>query len=324
MPPAVLGLLVAAAVLHAGWNILLKTAGDPLRTAGRGMLVGALVLLPVGIIGWFVVGRPSIPTEAWILALGSGILEAVYFALLSAAYSRGDLSLVYPIARGTAPVIAVFVGIVLLGERLGVPGAIGVALILTGILSLQRPWAVFRARAAMPRRTREAVWLAVATGVAIASYSAVDLTGARLIPPWLYATLIWAFTAVFLLTGIALVDRRRREPAELALAAVAVVTGTETLDSVGSPGIHSRPDASGWGRSAIGGIVTVVAYLLVLVAYVFAPLTAVAPVRESAIVLVAGWGSFRLGEAASRRAALGRLAAAGVIVIGAFLLATEG
>ena len=332
MPPAVLGLLVAAAVLHAGWNILLKTAGDPLRTAGRGMLVGAIVLLPVGAAGWLAVGRPAIPTEAWLLAIGSGVLEAIYFGLLSAAYSRGDLSLVYPIARGTAPVIAVFVGIVFLGERLGVQGTIGVALLLAGILSLQRPWAVLRGSATMSRRTREAVWLAVATGVAIASYSAVDLTGARLIPPWLYATLIWTFTAAFLLSGIALVDRRRRAPAELALASVAAVTETDTLDptafaaaipSTGSadPG---PPGASGWGRAAVGGIVTVVAYLLVLIAYVFAPLTAVAPVRESAIVLVTGWGSFRLGEAASRRAALGRLAAAAVIVVGAFLLATEG
>ena len=150
MPPAVLGLLVAAAVLHAGWNILLKTASDPLRTAGRGMLVGAIVLLPVGAIGWLAVGRPAIPTEAWLLAVASGVLEAIYFGLLSAAYSRGDLSLVYPIARGTAPVIAVFVGIVFLGERLGVQGTIGVALLLAGILSLQRPWAVLRGRRRCP------------------------------------------------------------------------------------------------------------------------------------------------------------------------------
>ncbi len=323
MPPAVLGLLIAAAVLHAGWNILLKTAGDPLRTAGRGMLVGALALLPLGVAGWLVVGRPTIPIEAWLLAIGSGLLEAVYFALLSAAYARGDLSLVYPIARGTAPVVAVFVGIVFLGERLGLQGTIGVALLLAGILSLPRPWAVIRDRASMPRRTREAVWLAVATGVAIATYSAVDLTGVRLIPPWLYATLIWAFTAAFLLAGIAVADRRWRRSAESALVSVAAVTGTDALDAVAPPGTARRAGDADWDRAAVGGIVTVVAYLLVLVAYVFAPLTAVAPVRESAVVLVSGWGSFRLGEAATRRAAIGRLAAAGVIVVGALLLATE-
>ncbi|HSS35372.1 MAG TPA: EamA family transporter [Patescibacteria group bacterium] len=174
-----LALLVGAAVLHAGWNILLKTAQDPLRTAGRGMLVGAGVLVPAGIVGWLAVGRPPIPTETWLLGLVSGLLEAVYFALLSGAYARGDLSLVYPIARGTAPVLSVFVGIVFLGERLGPIGALGVALLLAGILSLQRPWAVLGRSNALPRRAREAAWLAVATGISIACYSAVDRVGAR-------------------------------------------------------------------------------------------------------------------------------------------------
>ena len=92
MPPGVFALLIGAAVLHAGWNILLKTADDPLRTAGRGMIVGAAVLIPAGSIGWLATGRPPIPTEAWALAFTSGILEAVYFALLSGAYARGDPS----------------------------------------------------------------------------------------------------------------------------------------------------------------------------------------------------------------------------------------
>ena len=340
MPPAVLALLVGAAILHAGWNILLKTASDPLRTAGRGMLVGAGVLLPAGLIGWLAVGQPPIPTQAWLLALVSGILEAVYFALLSGAYARGDLSLVYPIARGTAPILSVFVGIVFLGERLGPVGAVGVALLLAGILSLQRPWAVLGRSDALPRRAREAAWLAVATGISIACYSAVDRVGARTIPPWLYATLIWTFTAIFLLGGIALADRQGRRGVRRALESAATVTDTEAADATATlPGgdnsagdeaaeVNGRsPGAAGtagWGRAAVGGLVTVAAYMLVLVAYVFAPLSVVAPVRESAIVLVSGWGSFRLGEAASRRVGLTRLAAAAVIVVGAFLLAIEG
>jgi drug/metabolite transporter (DMT)-like permease len=339
MPPAVLALLVGAAILHAGWNIMLKTAEDPLRTAGRGMLVGAGVLLPAGLIGWLAIGQPPIPTEAWLLALVSGILEAAYFGLLSGAYVRGDLSLVYPIARGTAPVLSVFVGIVFLGERLGPVGAIGVALLLVGILSLQRPWAVLGRSGALPRRAREAAWLAVATGVSIACYSAVDRVGVRMIPPWLYATMIWSFTAVFLLSGIALADRRARRAVRRALESVAAVTEIEAANATAafrdsgpddsdagaltgrSPG---TPGPTGWSRAAIGGLVTVAAYMLVLIAYVFAPLSVVAPVRESAIVLVSGWGSFRLGEAASRRVGLTRLAAATVIVVGAFLLAIEG
>lgn len=306
MPPAVLGLLLGAALLHAGWNILLKTADDPLRTAGRGMVVGAVVLIPAGLAGWLLAGRPEVPVEAWALAVVSGVLEAVYFVLLSAAYQRGDLSLVYPIARGTAPVLAVGVGIVFLGERLGPLGALGVVALLAGILALQRPWSVFRRGAVeTPRRIREATWLAVATGVTIACYSAVDRNGARLVEPWLYASLIWTFTAIFLVGFIALAG---------SVASVASSTGRGGLWSASS---------SSWGRAAIGGLVTVAAYLLVLVAYRHAPLTAVAPVRESAIVLVSGWGTFRLREATGRRTAAVRIGAAAVIVVGALLLALE-
>jgi drug/metabolite transporter (DMT)-like permease len=347
MAPAVLVLLIGAAILHAGWNILLKTAEDPLRMAGRGMVVGAGVLIPAAFLGWLVVGRPPIPTEAWVLAFVSGLLEALYFALLSAAYARGDLSLVYPIARGTAPVLAVAIGIVFLGERLGPVAALGVALLLAGILSLQRPWTILRRTAGMTPRARQAAWLAVATGVAIAAYSAVDRTGVRVVAPWLYAALIWGFTAVVLVGSIVLLDRRGRRGTGRALASAAAVTQAEAIDVVGSGGPVSaasgtsdpleggpRPTtgdprtgpgpatgAGGWGRAAVGGLVTVVAYLLVLVAFAHAPLSAVAPVRESAIVLVSGWGSFRLGEAATRRTALARLGAAAIIVVGAVLLA---
>ena len=323
MPPGVFALLIGAAVLHAGWNILLKTADDPLRTAGRGMIVGAAVLIPAGSIGWLATGRPPIPTEAWALAFTSGILEAVYFSLLSGAYARGDLSLVYPIARGTAPILSVTIGIVFLGERLGPVGAAGVGLLLVGILALQRPWAVLRRSNELSPRAREAAWLAVLTGVSIAAYSAVDTLGARAIPPWLYATLIWTFTAIFLGSGIALVDRRRRGQLEVALASAAAVSGTEGVDALDPPA-DPGPRQNGWLRAGIGGLVTVIAYLLVLIAYVYAPLAVVAPMRESAIVLVSGWGSFRLGEAASRRIGLTRLGAAGLIVLGAFLLALEG
>jgi uncharacterized membrane protein len=76
-------------------------------------------------------------------------------------------------------------------------------------------------------------------------------------------------------------------------------------------------------RAAIGGLITLGAYMLILVAFTVAPLTAVAPLRESAIVLASGWGSFRLGEAADRRDGLRRIGAAGLVVLGAVLLALD-
>src|SRR5258708_26968001 len=118
MPSLAIGLVLTAAVLHAGWNVLLKTSGDTLWTAVRLQVIGTAILLPVGIAAWINIGMPSVPAEALGLAVVSGVLEAIYFVCLSAAYRRGALSLVYPLARGSAPLLAVIVGIFLLGERL--------------------------------------------------------------------------------------------------------------------------------------------------------------------------------------------------------------
>ena len=314
MPPAIVLLLLVAALMHATWNVLLKTASDPLRTAGRSMLIGAVLLLPIAVVGWFVTGSPTIPADAWRLAVLSGLLEAAYFIFLSAAYRRGDLSLVYPIARGTAPVLAVGAGILILGERLELAGWIGVGLLLIGILALQKPWAVLRRSSQMPRQAREAAGFALLTGVTIASYSAVDREGARLVNPLLYAGMLQAFMTLFLLSwiGLVIVSDRRRGPERPDLAPDAPDNPTGSL--LGGP----------WVRAGIGGLITVAAYLFVLIAYRYAPLTAVAPLRESAIVIVSGWGSLRLKEARGQRDATGRIGVAVIVVIGAVLLATEG
>ena len=317
MPPGIILLLLVAAVLHAAWNVLLKTADDPLRTAGRGMLVGAGFLIPIALIVWLVTGRPAIPDGAWQLSILSGILEAAYFVFLSAAYRRGDLSLVYPIARGTAPVLSVAVGVIVLGERLEPPGWIGVGLLLAGILALQKPWAVFRRSSQMPRHVREAAAFELLTGVTITAYSAVDRDGARLIDPLFYAAMLWTFGSIFLLSWIGLVVRRDRKRAAATEVTVAAA-------EVPRPGLVGRLLSGRWTRAGIGGLITVAAYLFVLVAYRYAPLTAVAPLRESAIVIISGWGSFRLKEARGRRDATIRMGVAVIVVIGAVLLATEG
>jgi multidrug transporter EmrE-like cation transporter len=142
--PWVIALVAISAVLHVAWNVRLKTAGDPLRAACVGMLAASLVIVPAGMGWWVLFDRPEFPVEGVVLGVLSGIVEAGYFILLAAAYRRGDLSVVYPIARGTAPLVAVFIGVVLLGERLGVAGSIGVLLLLLGFLWLQRPWQAFR------------------------------------------------------------------------------------------------------------------------------------------------------------------------------------
>ncbi|MDQ2965389.1 MAG: hypothetical protein M3R57_06040 [Chloroflexota bacterium] len=292
MDPLVFGLIAVAAVLHVTWNVLVKTSGDPLRAAGVGMVLGAVVLTPLAIIGWFVIGRPAIPTEAVALGIGSGVFEAIYVVVLSAAYRAGDLSIVYPLARGTATLLAVGIGIAILGERPGPLGLAGIATLLVGFFWLQRPWKVL-IDAARGRGIDRGVALALLCGVMIATYSAIDRVGTRLTEPWLYGAILWASTAIVLVVIIAV---------HISPAAV----------------IPREP------RIVAGGLIMLTQYMAILVALSIAPLTAVAPLRESAIVLASGWGAIRLAEAAGRRDAAQRIAAAALIVVGAVLLGLDG
>jgi drug/metabolite transporter (DMT)-like permease len=293
--PIALGCVALAAILHAGWNILLKAADDPLRTAAVGIAASSAVIVPVVVIAWLVLGQPSIPPLAWGIGILSGGLEVLYFAFLAAAFRRGDLSVVYPLARGSAPLLAIAIGITLLGERLS-PGAwLGVGLLLAGLLFVQRPWRLLRS--ATSADDRSAAGFALLTGATIATYSALDTVGVSLTPVWVYAGILWPTCMV----GLAvLVFARRR------------VAG----------GRFAPPETLLDRRSAVaGGFLTFSAYGLVLVALSRAPLAIVAPLRESAIVLTSLWGVVRLGEAPGRRERSIRIGGSLLVLVGAAVLA---
>jgi uncharacterized membrane protein len=312
MSPGVFVLVLFVAILHVAWNAILKSSGDPLRTAVRATIVGVVAFAPAVVAGWFAAGRPGIPAEAAALGVLSGLLEAAYFVSLSAAYRRGDLSVVYPIARGTAPLLSVLLGVLVLGERLGPEGTIGVAALLAGILLVQQPWRAIaylrRGSGAAGRPTAGAAGrpvagaaeFAVLTGVIIAAYSAVDRVAARLVAPWLYAAIVFPICAVVLLGWVRLVADRRR---------------TET---------DEPPQPASWVRSGVAGIVSLGAYGLVLLAYTLAPLSAVAPLRESAVVIASAWGAIRMGEAVGSAERVRRIGGAALVLAGAMLLALEG
>lgn len=313
MPTLAIGLVLVAAVLHAGWNVLLKTSADTLWTAVRLQAIGTLILLPVGVWAWFANGTPAVPAEAIGLALLSGVLEAVYFVCLSSAYQRGALSLVYPLARGSAPLLAVLVGILLLGEHLAPFAFLGVGSLLAGILLVSRPWRAFQTAGAAERG---AIGFALATGASIAAYSAVDRVGVRLTEPWIYGSVLAVIATTFL--AIAVIGGRRI--GVLAPAPVPVAVLGDLPDNLpAAPAPRSRSVAI--ARDAVAGVLALGAYLLVLSAYAIAPLATVAPLRESGIVLAAAWGSIKLGEAAGGREAAIRIVAAALVVLGAIVLA---
>jgi drug/metabolite transporter (DMT)-like permease len=303
VPPVAIALVLVAAVLHAGWNVLLKTSGDPLRTAVRLQAFGTLVLAPIAGLAWLAGGRPGIEPAGLVLAAVSAVLETLYFLFLSAGYRRGDLSLVYPLARGSAPLLAVVVGVGLLGERLAPLAWLGVAALLAGILAVARPWRALQAAGAAHRG---AVGYALATGVTIAAYSAVDRIGVRLVEPWLYGAILAVLTTVLLGGSVTLGRRSGR------------LAGPEPDVTQGLR--RATPARSPLARDAVAGVLSLTAYLLVLFAYSIAPLAAVAPLREAGIVLAAAWGALRLGEAVGSRDSAVRIGAAGLVVVGAALL----
>jgi uncharacterized membrane protein len=311
VPTLAIALVLVAAVLHAGWNVLLKTSQDTLWTAVRLQAIGTAILLPIGIAAYVANGMPAIPAEAIGLAVVSGVLEAVYFVCLSSAYQRGALSLVYPLARGSAPLLAVLVGILLLGERLAPLALVGVASLLAGILLVSRPWRALRAAGA---EHRGAIGFALATGASIAAYSAVDRVGVRETEPWIYGSMLAVIATTFL--AVTVIAGRR-----LGVLAPAPAPPPGPLLPDGEPALAPRRRSTALARDAVAGVLALGAYLLVLTAYSIAPLATVAPLRESGIVLAAAWGSIRLGEAAGGREAATRIAAAGLVVIGAITLA---
>ncbi|GAC1504663.1 MAG: EamA family transporter [Candidatus Dormibacteraceae bacterium] len=263
---AAIALALTAAVIHGTWNVLVKISGDPMVTFRRATVAAALVTTPLAAVAWLVTGRPGFSQAAAGLCVLSAALELVYLWLLATAYRRGELSVVYPIARGSAPLLAVVAGLGLLDERLTTPQLVGVGLLLLGILAVTIPQT--GGRATVP---------ALLTGVAIASYTAIDRVGVQLSTPWLYGWLL----LVLLALGVTISTRakarltaRRQAPDE---------------QSTVSPPL-GRLQTLGIGILMWGG------YLLVLWALSLAPLSVVAPVRETAVVGVAVWGVWRLRE----------------------------
>jgi drug/metabolite transporter (DMT)-like permease len=280
-------LSLLSAVLNATWNALLKVSGDPMVTATRAETASTIAATPLLFVTWLVAGRPPMPPAAWGLAGASAGFEFIYFLCLTTAYRRGELSVVYPLARGSAPLLAVAAGVLLLGEGMSARTLVGVTFLLAGILIVRRP----------SRAAWTVMWPALLTGAAIATYSAIDKVGTQQAPPWLYGWAMWSGTAL-LLAGWAGVVRKRGR------------TKPESLEIEPSPPFQ---------RAALIGVLMLTSYFLVLIALRLAPLVVVAPLRESGIVLVTAVSAWRLGERTGLRM---RLTGSVSILCGAILLAT--
>lgn len=258
MIAAAVALALAAAAVHGTWNVLVKVGGDPISIFRRATIASGLVATVTVAPVWLASGRPGFTAAAMGLCLASATLETLYLWLLSWAYRHGELSAAYPIARGSAPLIAVVVGLVVLGEKITTIQFAGVVLLLAGILAVTVSQA--HGRATVP---------ALLTGMTIATYTSIDSVGVRLSTPWLYGWLLFTLMAIELPVSLWIGERI---------------------------GAVRRAPAAALSRTAVIGAFMWIAYFLVLWALSLAPLAVVAPVREISIVAVALWGVWRLRE----------------------------
>jgi drug/metabolite transporter (DMT)-like permease len=282
----VLALVVTAAFAHAGWNLLAKPAVGGAAFVWLCAVAGTVLYLPVLVV--VLVGDPGqLGWTAVALMAGSGVLPALYFVLLQRGYATGDLSFVYPLARGTGPLLSATAAIALLGERPSALGIVGAAVIVAAVFSLIR-----RSGGSEPASARgtQATVFALLTGSAIAAYTLWDkhaVDTAALSPIVYYWGTNLATAA--LLSPIAL-----RDPDRL-----------------------RRAWTSSRLRAAGVGLLSPLAYVLILYALARAPVSYVAPARESSIVVGTLLGALVLHERDTRR----RLVAAAAILLGVVALA---
>lgn len=274
MPITALGLALAAAFLHALWNLLAARSRDTEAAMGIAMSLGPLLLLPIAIARW----RLDVAVLPYVAV--SSALEFSYMVLLAAAYRRADMSLIYPIARGVAPVIVLVVGTTLLGQHLSMLSTVGIVVVAVGVVLVRG----LRSTAAVRH-----VALALLIGAIVASYTLIDQRGQQYADPILYAVLI---------TGI---------PGTTLLGWVYLNGGRARVTRAFSPAIVGA------------GISGVSAYTLVLIALSLAPAAAVAAVRESSVVIATAMARFVLHEQVARTRWIGAAVVAlgvGLVVLG--------
>lgn len=284
MTELALVLVLGSAVIHATWNYYAKRVSGGAGFIWLATTIQAIAYAPLALIV-ILRERPVIGLPELVAIVGSAIIHIGYFLLLSRGYRTGDLSLVYPLARGTGPMLSTAAAILLLGER-PTPLALGGALLIgLGVFVLTGDPRKFRQSGA-----GTAVVYALLTGLVIATYTLWDkhAVAVLLIPPLVYD---WANGAV---RGLLLAPYALRHRAEVAR--------------------HWREHRK---AAVMVGLLSPLSYILVLTALTFSPVSYVAPAREISILIGAALGARLLAEGDVLR----RVTAAGVMMAGVVFLA---
>lgn len=258
LPPIALAAVLGSAVLHAGWNVAVRAQRDRRREMAL-MVVGAAVIC--------VVVLPFLQPparESWPFLGISAVLHVLYFILIGEAYSRGGVSLAYPLMRGTAPVITACFAMTVLGEAMSPWGWAGVLAISAGVILMAR-------RSGDPGETA-AIPYALANSLVIAAYTLNDALGARAsLSPVAYT--LWV------------------EPLSLIPSLMWLLRGRPIV----------LPSRAEWLRGLGGGGCSMAAYAIALWAMTIAAVAPVAAIRETAMLFGVGFARVFLGERPGRR-----------------------
>jgi drug/metabolite transporter (DMT)-like permease len=285
VPFAAFALALSSAFVHALWNVLLARARDSEAATAVALLVGTAAFAPVAAITW------ELDSGVWPYLAASAVLEIAYFALLAAAYERGELSVIYPVARGSAPVLVAFFSVALLGVALHALTIVGVALVAAGVTLVRGV-----PSRGVPKVTPSVlqagdgpapIAMALAIGATIAAYTLFDKAGLHHAQPFTYLELVVLPSAIVYPLWIA-----RRKPLRPELGASTVVAGLAMFGAFGLAlaAIRLAPQAFVPGVQAL---------------------------RETSVVIAVAAGALFLGERVGRL----RLAGAVVVVAGVVALA---
>ena len=272
MPVDAFLLALAAAFVHALWNLLIARARDPEAATAVVVAVAVIVFAPVAALTW------EVEAGAWPYIAASSLCHLVYFSLLAAAYRRAELSLVYPLARGLAPVLVLVVAAAALGAGTSRAEAAGVCLVGIGVLLVS----------GMRGQTdTRGVAFGLAIALVIATYTLVDNEGVEHASPIPYL--------------------------ELGLLPAAIAYSAAVVAVKGLPAVRAELGPA----TIVAGIGSFTAYALVLAALELAPAAPVAAVRETSVVIAAVGAALFLGERVSPGRLGGAvLVAAGVLLLG--------
>ena len=258
MTAAVTAAVLVAAFCHASWNAIIRMPGDKLISMTLLVTAAGLMAVP----GLFLV--PILPAVAWPYLIASAIIHLGYNTFLALAYHHGELSKVYPLVRGSAPLTTLAISLLFLDESVDAGGVAGIVVLAAGImaLALDRGW---RALVASPR----GIIYAAATSLCITGYTLSDGIGARLAEsPHHYVVWLFALDALPM------------------LAIVAYLRGRDLLKAA----------RENWTAGLLGGALSLAAYWIVIWAFTVAPIPIVAALRETSILFAALIGMLLLGE----------------------------